>query len=127
MHSDTSAKSVVPEQSHTRALQRAHRVLEERLCGPTWGADDFYSAMAAYREVAGIEFNDDDDVILDKWLNGADAAWKREIKSKGDRINLAEALEKAIAGGMKAVGVSVASSTRRRPEPHREAAGVQEG
>ena len=38
---------------------------------------DFYSAMAVYRELVGIEFDYDDDAHLDKWLDGAEAAWKQ--------------------------------------------------
>jgi hypothetical protein len=75
--------------------------------------------MAAYRRAAGIEFDDNDDAMLDRWLNGAGAVWKQEIKCRGDSVNLADVLEKAIAGGMRAVGLSVASGTRRMIEPNR--------
>lgn len=88
---------------HARALQKAHEALEQRLLGPAWGAEDFYSAMAVYRKVAGIEFSSDDDEMLDKWTHGATDAWRQEVKSKGDKINLAEALEKAIAAGIRAL------------------------
>jgi hypothetical protein len=67
--------------------------------------------MAVYRKVAGVEFSRGDDAMLDKWLDGAHAAWKQEIDSKGDEISLAEALEKAIEGGMKAIGVRLATNT----------------
>jgi hypothetical protein len=123
MCSHKSSNSVVPKQYHAQGLQRAHAALKKRLSCPTWGADDFYSAMAVYREVAGIEFNKDDDAMLDKWLDGAEAAWKHELKSKGDKISLAEALEKAIEGGIKAIGVRLgdqdaaqASDEPRQPE-----------
>jgi hypothetical protein len=93
----------VSRQIHERAVQSAHNALAEGLRRPTWGADDFYSAMAVYREVAGIEFAGEQDAMLDKWLNGADIAWKEEIDAKGDAINLGEALEKAITAARKAI------------------------
>jgi hypothetical protein len=100
-----STTSVIHGQNHVQALYRAHAALLKRLYLPTWGVDDFFSAMAVYREFAEIEFNYDDDAMLDKWLAGADAAWKQELRSKGDKISLAEALEKAIDGGIRAIGV----------------------
>lgn len=99
-----SPNSVIHGQNHAHGLHRAHAALRERLYLSSWGIDDFYSAMEVYREAAGIDFNNDDDAMLDKWLNGADAAWKQELSSKGDKISLAEALEKAIDGGMRAIG-----------------------
>jgi hypothetical protein len=65
--------------------------------------------MAVYREIAGIEFGKDDDAMLDRWLDGADAARKQEVRSKGDKITLAELLDRAIEGGMKAVGSRLAT------------------
>ncbi len=82
----------------------AHLAFEKSLLSPTWGADDFYSAMAVYREAAGIEFGDDD-AMLDAWLDGAGAVWKQEVRDKGDKISLGEVLEKAIEAGMKAIGL----------------------
>ena|SRR5579885_601852 len=115
MYRQNSNSLTVPERDHVRALHKAHAVLKERLRRPAWGADDFYSAMAAYRRAAGIEFDRDDDLTLDKWVEAAEAAWRQELRHKGDRINLAEVLEKAIAEGLKAIGVSVGSriATRR--------------
>ena len=120
MHPNFSSNAILPASSHKKGLQRAHAQLEERLRHPTWGADDFYSAMATYREAAGIAFRNDDDPKLDKWLDAAETAWKQELTAKGDRINLGEALDKAIAGGMKALGFRIDPHTRRRPGPHRD-------
>ena len=106
------ANSVVHEATHFQGLQEAHTALQKSLLSSLpWSSDDFYSAMAVYRKVVGIEFRNDDDAMLDKWLDGADAAWKEEIKSKGDNISLAGALEKAIVGGMRAVGVRFTAKT----------------
>jgi hypothetical protein len=116
MHYRTSDHPVITARDHARGLRRAHAVLKEHLRRPAWSAEDFYSAMAAYRQIAGIEFDRDDDINLDKWVYGADTAWQQEIKARGDRINLAEALEKAIAGGLKAIGASVAAGSNRSLE-----------
>jgi hypothetical protein len=120
MESHKSANSVVYKETHARGLQMAHAALQKSLCGLPWSCEDFYSAMAVYRKATGIEF--DDDAMLDKWLDGADATWKREVNSKGDKISLAEALEKAIEGGMKAIGVRLATQTPREAsdEPRQE-------
>ena len=83
----------------------AHAALQKSLSSPEWSSDDFYSAMAVYRKGAGVELSNDDDAMLDSWLDGADAAWKQEVKAKGDNISLAEALDRAIEAGMKAIGV----------------------
>ena len=91
-------------QKHDFALRMAHLAFQNSLCSPTWGADDFYSAMAVYRKAAGIELGDDDE-MLDSWLDGADAVWKQEVRAKGDKISLGEVLEKAIEAGIKAVGL----------------------
>ena len=112
MDSHSSANSVVNGETHAQGLRMAHNALQKRLlCGLLWSSDDFYSAMAVYRKVVGIEFDNDDDLMLDRWLDGADAAWKQEVRSKGDNISLAEALEKAIEGGMKAIGVRLATTS----------------
>jgi hypothetical protein len=110
MDSHKSPNSVVHRHTHIQSLQKAHAALQKGLCRPGWSADDFYSAMAVYRKAAGIDFGSDDDAMLDKWLDGADAAWKQEIDSKGDEISLAEALEKAIEEGMKAIGVRLTTN-----------------
>jgi hypothetical protein len=112
MDSHKSANSVVHGETHAQGLQMAHNALQKSLlCRLPWSADDFYSAMAVYRKVAGIDFGNDDDATLDKWLDGADAAWKQEVKCKGDKISLAEALEKAIEGGMEAIGVRLTTKS----------------
>jgi hypothetical protein len=104
MESHKPANPVVHWKTHARGLQMAHAALQKSLAGLPWSSDDFYS-MAVYRKAASIEFGDDDDAMLDRWLNGADAAWKEQVGSKGDNISLGEALESAIEGGMKAIGV----------------------
>jgi gluconate kinase len=105
MEQKSSLNSIDSGNGHATAVQRAHAALAQRLCQPSWSADDFYSAMAVYRQAAGIEFSEDDDTALDKWLEAAAAAWMQEVALKGDRINLAEALEKAIAAGITAIRV----------------------
>jgi hypothetical protein len=116
MYSSSSDQFVIPARSHTRALHTAHALLKERLRRPAWSAEDFYLAMETYRKAAGIEFDHDDDSTLDKWVGGADSAWRQQVDTKGDSINLAEALEKAIAGGLEAVGVKVGTRTPHRLE-----------
>lgn len=118
MEADNTGNWVVYGETHAQGLQSAHAALQKcLLCSLPWSSDDFYSAMAIYRKVVGIEF--DDDAMLDKWLDGADAAWRDEVKSKGDRISLAEALEKAIDAGMKAIGVRLMTNTSRKLRTNR--------
>ncbi len=102
---DRVVSATVRAHKYPDALRKAHEVLAKRLHCPNWGADDFYSAMAVYRQSSGIEFNSDDDASLDRWLDGAATVWEQELNRKGDSINLAEILEKAIAAGMKAIGL----------------------
>ncbi|HEY2124300.1 MAG TPA: hypothetical protein VGG94_02455 [Chthoniobacterales bacterium] len=109
------ANAVVLVENHAQGLQMAHNALQKSLlCGLPWSSEDFYSAMAVYRKAVGIEFGNADDALLDRWLDGADAAWKKEVKSKGDKVNLAEALEKAIEGGIKAIGLRLTAGTSRK-------------
>src|SRR5215469_6463331 len=99
----------VHKRKHDHGLKMAQLALQHGLLSPTWSVDHLYSAMAVYRRETGIEFRNDDDAMLDKWLHGADAAWKQEIDAKGDKISLAEVLERGIEGGMKAIGLRVAT------------------
>jgi hypothetical protein len=111
MASQNLANSLVDKQKHDHGLKMAHLALQHRLLSPMWSVDDFYSAMAVYRKEAGIEFRSDDDAMLDKWLSGAEAAWKQEVNAKGDKISLAEVLERGIQGGIKAIGLRLATKT----------------
>src|SRR5215472_17309068 len=114
MCSQKSGNSVIDGRSHMHGLQMAHAALQKSLSSPEWSNDHFYSAMAVYRTGAGVELGNDDDAMLDRWLEGADAVWKQEVKAKGDNISLAEALDKAIEGGMKAIGVRLGTQRDAR-------------
>jgi hypothetical protein len=97
------------EQCHRRALDAAHADLRDRLgrpdCGRTYAGmseDAFLNSVGVYTDTMG--YKDEDDDTFGRWIDALHKAWRCEVREKGDRLVLADVLDRAIRDTTIATG-----------------------
>jgi hypothetical protein len=90
---------------HNLALKKAHFNLLDKLRSSEeemgLSGDDFMNCVGAYTDFMGYK---DRDETWDRWIPAVSNAWRSELKEKGDRLILADALDRAIRESTIAIG-----------------------
>jgi hypothetical protein len=107
------------EERHAKALEKAHADLRRRLRSSIsgnhmgLGQDDFISSASVYAHVMGYVEAESEPMVY-PWLDAVEKAWRMEVREKGDRMVLADVLDRAIRDSTIAIG---------KPWPEEESGG----